>query len=158
MTNERARELAKKILAHAWGDGSAHYRISEAEVVILAYRDEVRREALKEVAARIEYCIAVERGAQAKGALRDAGEYIAAMGGGASGPGASSPANTGGPTPERIQNVDRILREGRAVNATRTDHDWIGAALLMLTRHFPAISDRDRAFWADVKREWPDVG
>lgn len=156
MTTERAREVAKKILDRAWLFGRSRDEVSEAETVILAYRDEVRREVLMEVAARIEYRIAVERGGLSKGALRDAGEYIAAMGPASAE--TTAPINTSGPAPERIQNVDRILRHGRAVNAARTDHDWIGAALIMLTRHFPAISDRDRVFWADVKREWPDVG
>lgn len=52
MTNERAREVAKKILDRAWGEGSPHYRVSEAVPTVLAYRDEVRRETLMEVRAR----------------------------------------------------------------------------------------------------------
>lgn len=53
MTNERAREVAEKILADACGEGSPHYRVSEAEATALAYRDEVRREVLGEAIAQL---------------------------------------------------------------------------------------------------------
>lgn len=44
MTNERAREVAKKILCLALGGDPTPRRISETETDILAYRDEVLME------------------------------------------------------------------------------------------------------------------
>lgn len=52
MTNKRAREVAKKILSLTMGLSRPLDMTSHAEAVVLAYRDEVRREVLKEVKAR----------------------------------------------------------------------------------------------------------
>jgi hypothetical protein len=57
MTNERARQLALDIAANAYTKGivfnGQRYEIPHAEALILAYRDEVRREALESAAKRL---------------------------------------------------------------------------------------------------------
>lgn len=181
MTNDRARQLAAKILDRAWQYCSAHYKISEAEPLILAYRDEVRREVLEEVAKRLRGGHSWARNSIEAYVMYAASCIVLNMVPDAPPPERQPPDID--PTPERLQNVGRILRQRRAENAGRADRDrrlatldemidafaptrtpepatlryWMGAALHMLINHVPAISERDHAFVAEVKREWPDA-
>lgn len=183
MTTNRTRELAKKILDRAWLYGRSRDEVSEAEAAILAYRAEVRRETLKEVKARSViapnfdsltpeardaslHAVYLQRGAfraMLDEMIAEAGPAESRIMTAMDAPGVTvgrypdgclSPLDCGLSNPAHCVHPGSACPHARA----RTDHDWIGAALRMLIDHFPAISDRDRVFWADVKREWPDVG
>lgn len=157
MTIERAREVARIILDTT----RTHQGLPGLEALILAYRAEVRREALGQARANILEELVV--GEYASGsywnrALRLASDMIDALMIGEPPP-ERQPSGIG-PTPERIQNVDRILRQGRAENATpapplrEADYDIVLRGLA----HAHAGDDYTKAgreFRDAVERLWP---